>query len=77
MTSDHSPFLRDIAIIILIILITGLFVLSEISILTSNKAKLHKMSAKGNRGAKQAMKIMQQPETFLSTKDWSKLITQL
>ena len=25
------------------------------------------MSAKGNRGAKQAMKIMQQPETFLST----------
>ena len=67
MTSDHSQFLRDIAIIILIILITGLFVLSEISILTSNKAKLHKMSTKGNRGAKQAMKIMQQPETFLST----------
>ena len=67
MASDHSSFLRDIFIIFLIIFFTGLFVLSEISILTSNKAKLHKMIAKGNRGAKQAMKIIQQPEIFLST----------
>lgn len=67
MTSGHSSFLGDLFIIILIIFFTGLFVLSEISILTSNKAKLHKMVAKGNRGAKQAMKIMQHPEIFLST----------
>lgn len=67
MSSDHTSFLIDLLIILFIIFINSLFVLSEIAILTSSKAKLHKMTAKGHRGAKQAMKIMQQPEVFLST----------
>lgn len=67
MSSDHTGFIIDLIIILIIILINSLFVLSEISILTSNKAKLHKMSMKYNRGAKQAIKIIQQPEIFLST----------
>lgn len=67
MASDHTAFLIDLAVILLIILANSLFVLSEISILTSSKAKLHKMVARGNRGAKQVMKIIQQPEVFLST----------
>ena len=57
----------DLLMILIIIIVNGLFVLSEISILTSTKAKLHKMSANGNRGAKQALKLTQQPEAFLST----------
>ena len=67
MSSDHTSFLIDLLIIFFIIFINSLFVLSEIAILTSSKAKLHKMTAKGHRGAKQAMRIMQQPEVFLST----------
>ena len=67
MSSDHTSFLIDLLIILFIIFINSLFVLSEIAILTSSKAKLHKMIAKGHRGAKHAMKIMQQPEVFLST----------
>ncbi len=67
MSSDHTSFLIDLLIIFFIIFINSLFVISEIAILTSSKAKLHKISANGNRGAKQAIKIMQQPEVFLST----------
>lgn len=67
MTSNNGSLFGDLLIILFIIIVTGLFVLSEISILTSNKAKLHKMIAKGSRGAKQAMKLTQQPEIFLST----------
>jgi putative hemolysin len=63
----NNTFLTDLLMIFIIIVINSLFVLSEISILTSGKAKLHKMSAKGNRGAKQAIKLIQQPEVFLST----------
>jgi putative hemolysin len=67
MSSDHTSFLIDLLIILFIIFINSLFVISEIAILTSSKAKLHKMTAKGNRGAKQVMRILQQPEVFLST----------
>ncbi len=62
-----NTFFTDVLMIFFIIIINSFFVLSEISILTSGKAKLHKMSAKGNRGAKQAIKLIQQPEVFLST----------
>jgi putative hemolysin len=67
MSSDHTIFLIDLLIILFIIFINSLFVISEISILTSSKAKLHKMTIKKHRGAKQAMRIIQQPEVFLST----------
>ncbi len=67
MSGDHTSFLIDLLIIFFIIFINSLFVLSEIAILTSSKARLNKMALKGNRGAKQATKIMQQPEVFLST----------
>ena len=56
--------------IIFIIAINSLFVISEISILTSAKAKLHKMAsngAKGAKGAKKALQLMHEPEVFLST----------
>lgn len=67
MSPEHTSFFIDVVIILCIIFINSLFVLSEISILTSSKAKLHKMSSRGNKGAKQAIKIIQQPEIFLST----------
>ena len=56
--------------IIFIIAVNSLFVISEISILTSAKAKLHKMAsngAKGAKGAKKALQLMHEPEVFLST----------
>jgi putative hemolysin len=63
---DSYPFWWDLIIILFIIIINSLFVLSEMSLLTSNKAKLHKMSSR-SKGAKKAVQILKQPEIFLST----------
>ena len=63
---DSYPFLWDLLVILFIITLNSLFVLSEMSLLTSNKAKLHKMCSK-SKGAKKAVKILEQPEIFLST----------
>lgn len=53
--------------IVVIIAINSLFVISEISILTSAKAKLHKMLGNGIRGAKKVLQFTHEPEMFLST----------
>ncbi len=53
--------------ITIIIAINSLFVISEISILTSAKAKLHKMANNGVKGAKKVIQLTHEPEVFLST----------
>lgn len=57
----------EIICILIIVVITSFFVLSEISILTSTKAKLQKMAVSGSSGAKQALKLLDMPNQFLSS----------
>jgi putative hemolysin len=61
-----SSTLYEWLIIILIILGTSLFVLAEISLLTSRKAKLQKLSNEGSLAASKALQLKNQPEAFLS-----------
>ena len=62
----ESP-LYSILIILLIILLNSLFVIAEISVLTSSKAKIKNMISGGKNGAKKALELMENPEFFLST----------
>lgn len=56
----------EIIIIILLILLNGFFALSEIALISSNRARLEQKSAQGNSGADFALKLLEKPENFLS-----------
>lgn len=57
----------DILIILGLILINGIFAMSEIAIVTSKRIRLQKLSENGSRGAKAALDLSDSPSRFLST----------
>ncbi len=57
----------DVAIIILLVLINGVFAMSELAIVSAKKAKLSAMADDGSRGARIAMRLAANPGKFLST----------
>lgn len=59
--------LTEIVIILLLILLNGVLSASEISIVSSRKARLKAESDKNNKSAKIALKLKQNPNEFLST----------
>ena len=54
-------------IILLLILMNGLFAMSEIALVSSKRARLEEKAKKGSAGAKTALKLLDEPENFLST----------
>lgn len=57
----------EILIIFLLILLNGVFSMSEIALVSSRKFKLETAAKKGNKNAKLALKFANSPNTFLST----------
>lgn len=57
----------DILIILGLILINGVFAMSEIAVVSSKRIRLQKMSENGSRGAKAALELSDSPSRFLST----------
>ena len=57
----------DILLILLLITFNGVFALSEISIVSSRRIRLQHMAEAGDKGAKAALKLAEQPTFFLST----------
>lgn len=71
-TTTLKPFAfqvshMDIVLILLLILVNGLFAMSEIAIVSSRKAKLHNLAEDGNPGASAALSLHQEPSSFFST----------
>ncbi|MGL5037746.1 MAG: CNNM domain-containing protein, partial [Aeromonas sp.] len=56
----------DILILLGLILLNGMFAMSEISIVTARKARLTNMANQGNRSAAIALKLAEDPTHFLS-----------
>jgi putative hemolysin len=56
----------DIIILGFLILLNGLFSMSEIALVSARKARLESQSEKGNKKAKLALEMSNHPETFLS-----------
>ena len=54
-------------VITFLILINGLFAMSEMAIVSSRKPKLQKLAEEGNRRAENALLLAQDPNRFLST----------
>src|SRR5688572_32207554 len=56
-----------IFIIFVLILLNGVFSMSEIALVSSRKIRLENSAKKGNRQAKEALKLANNPGKFLST----------
>lgn len=57
----------DIALILILILINGIFAMSEMSLVSSGKARLQKLADEKRAGANAALKLHEEPSRFLST----------
>lgn len=57
----------DILIILGLILINGVFAMSEIAVVSSKRIRLQKLSQNGSRGAQAAIELSDSPSHFLST----------
>src|SRR5574337_145010 len=56
----------EIFILLGLIILNGLFVMSEISLVSARKARLESLAEKGDKKAEAALKLSNTPETFLS-----------
>ena len=56
----------EIAVIIVLILINGLFAMSELAVVSARRPRLKTMAARGVKGAKRAMALAADPGRFLS-----------
>ncbi len=59
--------LMDIAIILGLILINGVFAMSEIAIVSSRQIRLQQAADAGHEGARRALQLSREPTRFLST----------
>ena len=57
----------EIIIIAILLLINGLFVMSEMAVVSSRKARLQQQANQGNKRAAAALNLAQRPTPFLST----------
>ena len=57
----------EILIIFVLIILNGVFALSEIAVLSSRKARLQQRINEGDKGARAALRLAENPNIFLST----------
>lgn len=63
----HKNDCMEFIIIIALILLNGLFSMSEIALISTRKSSLNNESRKGSRSARVALKLANDPDKFLST----------
>lgn len=57
----------EIVIIILLILLNGLFAMSEAALISARKSNLNAQAKQGSKSARQALRLAEDPDKFLST----------
>ena len=56
----------SIVVVLLLVVLNGLFAMTELAVVSSRKAKLQSRAERGDRGAKAALKLAEDPTHFLS-----------
>ena len=56
----------SIAVVLLLVVLNGLFAMTELAVVTSRKSKLQSRAERGDRGARSALKLSEDPTHFLS-----------
>lgn len=59
--------LADLTVLLSLIIINGLFAMSEIAIVSSRRSRLQQFADEGSGGARSALKLAENPTRFLST----------
>lgn len=62
-----SQVTLEVVIILLLILVNGIFAMSEIAIVSARRVRLERMAREGSRGAQVALDLVETPNRFLST----------
>jgi putative hemolysin len=62
-----SSFATNFLLILLLIVVNGVFVMSELAILSARKLRMQQAANQGNRGAKAAIELSNEPNNFLAT----------
>ena len=57
----------DIFLLIALILVNGVFAMSEMAVVSSRKSRLQNLADDGSLGAEAALSLHQEPSSFLST----------
>ena len=60
-------FSMDLALLLFLILLNGIFAMSEIAVVSSRKARLQRLAEDGSPGAQSALALNSDPSSFLST----------
>ncbi|MDI6623625.1 MAG: hemolysin family protein [Brevundimonas sp.] len=55
-----------IVVVLLLVVLNGLFAMTELAVVSSRKSKLHSRAERGDRGARAALKLAEDPTHFLS-----------
>ena len=55
-----------IAVVLLLVVLNGLFSMTELAVVSSRKSKLQSRAERGDRGARAALKLAEEPTHFLS-----------
>jgi putative hemolysin len=63
---DTRPTPMDIALLLFLILLNGLFAMSEIAVVSSRRARLQRLADEGSPGARPALSLHSEPSHFLS-----------
>lgn len=64
---DQNFTMAEIIILLILIALNALFVMSEIALVSARRARLETMANKGDKRAKTALELIDNPEKFLST----------
>jgi putative hemolysin len=57
----------EMLVILLLVLVNGIFAMSEISVVSARKARLHQRADMGDKRARAALELARNPDEFLST----------
>jgi putative hemolysin len=55
-----------IVVVLLLVVLNGLFAMTELAVVSSRKSRLQSRAEKGDRGARKALKLSEEPTQFLS-----------
>ena len=57
----------EIAVVVVLTVVNGLLAMSELAVVSARSARLKVLEGQGSRGARQALRLQEQPGRFLST----------
>src|SRR5205823_12740747 len=65
-SATGNPFL-DLAIVVVLIVVSGFFAAAELSLITARRHRLSQLASEGNRSAQVAQRLIEDPSRLLAT----------